>query len=243
MARFALIGGKSNREVVSNKIEKHLVGLVPKDKPTILYCPYASLNDIDKSINKFYRLVKDIDCNIINMTFDNVDEFELLLKKADILYIGGGHCDELVKFFNEHKLTEVLAKHISSDIIFAGSSAGAMLYTVASMGDRHVYLDNFHYHNYKMVNCLGFLNITICPHYQNDDLVVYNDELRKYPYDAFGVEEDTMVVIEDNKYYVVKEDSNRSVYYFDKDKEYLMIPLYEGVCYEKDSSFRSWGYI
>lgn len=239
MPRFALIGGKSNKENITNKIEKHLVKLTNKEKPTILFCPYATINDIDKSINKFKKLVSDINCEIINMTLDNTNSFDELLSRADMLYIAGGHCDDLVKFFNDNGLTKILAKHINDDIIFAGSSAGAMLFTVASMGDRYVYLDNFHYHNYKMVDCLGFLNITICPHYQNEDLVIYNDELKKYPYDAYGVEEDTMVVIEDNKYYVVKEDSNRSVYYFDKDKEYLMIPLYEGVCYEKDSSFRS----
>ena len=50
-----------------------------------------------------------------------------------------------------------------------------------------------------------------------------------------------MVVIEENKYYVVKEEKNKSVYYFDKAANYLMIPLYEGVLYEKNCSFRSQG--
>lgn len=238
MPRFALIGGKANRAIVSNKLEKHLKLISNKNKPVVLYCPYAA-NDIDKSINKFKELMYDINCEIINMTYENMNEFDNMLYMADILYIGGGCSDELVKFFNDNNLTEILKKHLFDDIIFAGSSAGAMLYTSCAMGDRFVYLDNFHYHNYKMVDCLGFLKLTICPHYQNEDLIIYNDELKKYPFDGFGIEEDTMVVIEDNKFYVVKEDNNRSVYYFDRNKEYIMIPLYEGVIYEKDSSFRA----
>lgn len=239
MALFALIGGKTNKEILDNKIEKHIVSLANKDKPIVLHCPYASLNSIDKTNEKFKNLMNGIECNIIYLTLDNLDKFEELLANSDILYISGGWCDDLVKFFKENKLDVILKKYINTNKIFAGSSAGAMLYTRASMGDKHVYYDNFHHYNYKMVECLGILDITICPHYQNEDLVVYNDELRKYPYSAFGVENDTMVVIDGNMFYTVKEDNNRSSYYFDYDNDYLMIPLYEGVEYEKNSGFRS----
>ena len=114
-----------------------------------------------------------------------------------------------------------------------------MLLTKASMGDKYMYSDNFGNHNYKMVDCLNLLDITICPHYQNEDLIVYNDELKEYNCDAFGIEEDTMLVISDNKFYVIKESNNLSLYYFDKDRDYLMIPLYEGELYEKNSGFRA----
>ena len=39
---FALIGGKANKEIKTNKIEKELIKLTNKDKPNILYCPFAS---------------------------------------------------------------------------------------------------------------------------------------------------------------------------------------------------------
>ena len=124
-----------------------------------------------------------------------------------------------------------------------------MLYTRASMGDRYVYYDNFHNYNYKMVDCLNILNITICPHYQNEDLILYNDEVKKYDCDSFGIEEDTMLVITNNitddnnfsynRFYVIKEEGCLGIYQFDKSLGYQMIPLYEGVVYEADSSFRS----
>lgn len=236
---FGLIGGKANKENISNKIEKHLVSLVQNDNPTILFCPYAAINNIDKSIERFHKLMCGIKCNIIDLTLDNLNQFEQLLIESDILYIAGGHCDDLVNFFKKNKLDEILIRHIDDNKIFAGSSAGAMLFTKAAMGDKYMYNDNFSNHNYKMVECLGILDITISPHYQNEDLIVYNDELKKYPYDAFGIEEDTMLIINKNKFYVVKEYKSNSIYYFNRDNEYLMIPLYEGEIYEKDSSFRS----
>lgn len=242
MPIFALIGGKSNQEKQKNRIEEHLLKRTNKEKPCVLFCPYAAVTDMDKSIRRFHQLMEGLSCDIIDLTLKNIDCFETYFKQCDILYIGGGHCDELLAVFKEYALDKIIMKHMQSKIL-AGSSAGAMLYTYASMGDRYAYADNFHIYNYKMVDCLNFLNITICPHYQQEDLVVYNDVLRQYPCDAFGIEEDTMVVIEENQYYVIKENKNKSVYYFDRDKNYLMIPLYEGVLYEKNCSFRTKGHI
>ena len=236
---FGLIGGKSNNEIISNKIEQHLVSLVQKEKPVILFCPYAAINSMDKSISRFHKLMENINCEIIDLTLDNIFDFENLLIKSDILYVAGGHCDDLVNIFKEYNLDKILEKHINDNIIYAGSSAGAMLVCKAAMGDKYMYSDNFSNHNYKMVDCLNLLNITISPHYQNEDLIVYNDELKLYDCDAFGIEEDTMVVIDNHKFYVVKEYKNKSLYYFNKDENYIMIPLYEGEVYEKNSSFRA----
>ncbi len=235
---FALIGGKANKEIIGNKIEKELVKLTNKEKPTILYCPYAA-KDIEKSNLKFKALIRDINVDIIFLSFKNINQFEQLLQKSDILYIGGGISDDLVKIFKEYKLDIILKRHLDDNIIFAGSSAGAMLYTLRSMGDKYMFSDNYHNYNYKMVDCLNFLNITICPHYQNEDLIIYNDVLKKYNVDAFGIEEDTCVVIDNNKFFVIKEEGKRSVYYFPFKEDYKMVPLYEGIIYEKDSSFRT----
>lgn len=239
MAIFALIGGKRNNEKITNRIEEHLLSLTKKENPTILFCPFAKLNDINRRINRFNEKMAKFKCNIINMTFDNLGCFDSLISNCDIFYVDGGCCDELVSFFKKNNLDKILLSHINDNIIFAGSSAGAMLYTKASMGDSHMYYDNFHAYNYKMVNCLNILNITICPHYQNEDLILYNDEAKNYNCDGFGIEEDTMLVIDNNRFYVIKEETKLSLYQFDSSNNYKMVPLYEGVCYEKNSSFRS----
>ena len=89
-----------------------------------------------------------------------------------------------------------------------------------------------------MVEGLGLLNIGICPHYQNEDLIIYNDEIRKYNYDAFGLEEDSAIIICDNNYYVIKEDSRVSAYYFSSN-DYIMKDLKEEIKYEKLGGFRT----
>ena len=236
MVRFVLIGGKG-KDSNLNHIENEIIKMTNKKNPLILYCPYAT-KDIEKSINKFHILMKNLECEIINLTFDNINDFDSLLNKADILYVGGGVSDDLVDIFKKYNLDKVLYKYLDSNKIYAGSSAGAMLYTKVAMGDKDMFSDNFHNYNYKMVDCLGILNISICPHYQNEDLIFYNDVIKEYSLDSFGIEEDTAVIIDDNKYGCLKDDKKRSVYYFSRDN-YLMVPLYEGEYYEKGSSFRS----
>ena len=235
---FVLIGGKANKQLLTNNIENEIIKLTKKEKPTILYVGYAATN-LEKSNNKFRDLMKNLNCEILFMDYNDINSFEILLNKSDILYIGGGVSDDLIEFFKANKLDVILKNHINDNKIFAGSSAGAMLYTKASMGDKYMFLDNFHNYNYKMVNCLNILNITICPHYQNEDLIIYNDELKKYDCDAFGIEEDSALVIDGNKFYCLKEENRVSVYYFKKDENYRMISLKKGEIYEKDSGFRS----
>lgn len=236
MVRFVLIGGKG-KDSNLNHIENEIIKMTNKKNPIILYCPYAT-KDIEKSINKFHNLMKNLECEIIDLTFDNINDFDFLLNKADILYVGGGVSDDLVDIFKKNNLDKVLYKYLDSNKIYAGSSAGAMLYTKVAMGDKDMFSDNFHNYNYKMVDCLGILNISICPHYQNEDLIFYNDVIKEYSLDSFGIEEDTAVIIDNNKYGCLKDDKKRSVYYFSRDN-YLMVPLYEGEYYEKGSSFRS----
>ena len=230
---FVLIGGK-NKDSNLNIIEDKSFKLTNIFKPKLLYVPLAAPN-IEKSINKFHKLVSNLNIDITDLTYDNLANFDTLLNDSDIIYVGGGISDNLVKIFKDNGLDIILKKYLSSNKIYIGSSAGAMLVSKIAMGDKDMYSDNFHNYNYKMVNCLNILNISICPHYQNEDLIIYNDEVKKLKIDSFGIEEDTALVIDNNNFYVIKDNPNRSLYYFDKENN--LIPLYEGIIYHKDEGF------
>ena len=89
-----------------------------------------------------------------------------------------------------------------------------------------------------MVHGLSLLNISMCPHYQNEDLIFYNDEIKDYGLLSFGIEEDCCLVVDGIKYFILKDDKQRSVYSFAPKEGYKMVPLYEGEIYE-NSSIRS----
>lgn len=231
MAVYALIGGKSNLEVKVNKIEQHILSLTKKDKPKLLYCPYAS-SDYEKSNRRFKELVNNLSCELYLMTSNDYDRFEELLNWCDCIYIGGGSSDDLVELFKSKGFDKILIKYQNTNKVYAGISAGAMLYSVSAMGDKYAFYDNFIISNYKMVDCLGLIEYTICPHYQSEGLTIYNCELKNYPYPGLGIEDDTCVIVENKRISIIKEDKTHSVYYFDNKDNYKMIPLYEGKYYE-----------
>jgi len=233
---YVLCGGK-NKDSNLNIIEKKAFSLLNKDKYNILFTPLAKINDKEKQINKFKELIKDINSDIKILDLSNLCEFDSLLNWCDIFYVSGGVSDDLVNIFKDNKLDLILKKYDKSNKIYFGNSAGAMLVTKESFGDKYMFYDNFHNYNYKMVNCLNILNISICPHYQNEDLIIYNDYVNKLDILSFGIEENTALVIDNNKYFVFKDYKNRSVYLFDRNHK--MIPLYEGIIYEENSDFRS----
>ena len=231
MAVYALIGGKTNKDIKVNIIEQHILSLTNKEKPNLLYCPYAT-NDYEKSNNRFKELINNLSCNLYLMTERDYDNFEQLLNWCDCIYIGGGASDDLVKLFNDKGYNHILKKYECTDKVYAGISAGAMLFSVSSMGDKYAFFDNFCISNYKMVDCLGMILYTICPHYQNEGLTIYNSKLKDYPYPGLGIEDDTCVIIKNNRISIIKEDKTHSVYLFNNKDNYKMIPLYEGEVYE-----------
>ena len=231
MAIYALIGGKVNREVLNNRIEARLLGLINKEVPRVLFIPFAK-EDEEKSVKNFLDLMKGLRCTIDILYKNDINLFESYLNAADMLYIGGRVFDDLMEIFTKHDLDQILVKHQNDNKVFVGLSAGAMLFAKISMGDKYMYTDNFHTYNYKMVKGIGILNISICPHYQREDLIIYNDELRVYGFPSFGIEEDTCVVIDGNNFYCLKDDTKCSIYYFEPKKDYLMTSLYEGEIYE-----------
>lgn len=108
----------------------------------------------------------------------NVDKFEKLFKKADVIYLAGGHCPTEIKFFKKLKLKEKLKDFKG---IVMGTSAGTMnaqdiVYAQPEeMGEA---IDP----NYKrFYKGLGLTNIMILPHYQEyknhvlDGLRVFED--------------------------------------------------------------------
>ena len=231
MAVYVLIGGKSNLEIKVNKIEQHILSLTNKEKPRLLYCPYAS-SDYEKSNRRFKELINDLSCELYLMTDNDYDKFDELLNWCDIIYIGGGSSDDLVELFRKNGFDKLLNKYKNTNKIYSGVSAGAMLFSVAAMGDKYAFYDNFVISNYKMVDCLSLIGYTICPHYQSEGLTKYNSKLKEYPYPGLGIEDDTCVIISNDNLKVFKEDKTHSVYLFDNNDGYKMIPLYEGRDYE-----------
>ena len=66
---------------------------------------------MEKSISRFHTMMNGIDCDIYDMTIDDIDRFDELLNGSDCLYIGGGYSDDLVELFIKNSLDKILRKY------------------------------------------------------------------------------------------------------------------------------------
>lgn len=216
MVKYFLIGGKED-DLKSNYIEKQLLTLVNKIKVNILYFPTA-MKDSEKSINHFIHTFDKLSVNITvcklltnSYTFEELDN---LFNNTDIIYVGGGNTDFLRETFIKHKIDLLLNKYKDSNKIYAGISAGAIIYCDYGMGDSYSYIDNNHIYNFKMVEGLHLINTIICPHYNKEDLYIFNDETKDKKL-SFALEDDTALLLVDNKVYSYIANTKHSVYKFE----------------------------
>ena len=220
--KIMLIGGRSQNP--SNYIiEECMLGLV--NNPRVLLFPTATRDSL-KSIENLKQLFDKLNCTYDFALLFSEDRDKIInkIKEYNILYFAGGNTDVLVSRINELNLLDIIS---TDDKVLVGISAGMIMMSLFGMGDSYSYQDNNHTYNFKMVKGLGLLNITTCPHYDNDDLVIFNDELKKYNASAYALENDTAVVFDGAMRYVLKADKRKSVYYFSKELDFQMESLYE----------------
>lgn len=224
MAIYALIGGRSIQNLTNPSLEKKILKFINKDKPNILFFPQANINDMEKSYLKFKTLMNDVFANV-DVIYDlNDKNLNEKLSWADVLYFGGGHADDLIKTVKNSQLYNLLFLY---DKLICGISAGAILISLSGMGDRYMYTNAYQNYNYQMVDGIGLVNVTVCPHYCHNGLWCYNDECKKYDVDGYGVEDDTAIIFKDNEIIAIKADKQKSVYKFDCKNDYRMQSLYE----------------
>ncbi len=226
MAKFGLIGGKSP-DHYNFDLELKIFTCLNLHKPKILFIPYATYPNLILSIDKFKNITHNLNLEVRYLETLDENTVNELFAWADVIYFGGGDAKELVSIVKTSPILKNLLEACYSNKLFLGMSAGAILLSFAGMGDKYAYSDGVNYYNYQMVEGLGILKMTVCPHYNHNGLEKYNDEVKKYEFSSYALDDDTAILFNGNKRLVFKTNRGNSVYLFDYNNDYLMIPLYE----------------
>lgn len=222
MAAYALIGGRDPLNLKNFSLEERIFSKLQIRPKRILFIPHASL-DIDSAVKKFRKLLpKEYSLAVL----ENLKHAEEAFKTYDVIYFGGGSTKHLLKQVKDSGLDKLLDAYKNSDKVFIGISAGAILFTKWGCGDQYIYKTGNHTYNYQMVEGLGILSITFCPHYDHDGMECYNDFVKAYPYDGYALEDDTALLFSDD-IYAFKLLKYKSIYTFSVKDKYLMLPIYE----------------
>jgi dipeptidase E len=162
-------GGSSNGfyPVETLSIDKEIISLSGKKHPKLLFVPTASNDSTGYSAVVKKHFEKRLGCKVDFLFLKK----EKLLKKeiekrvfsSDIVYVGGGNTFRMMRVWKKIGFDKILEKAKQKGIVLSGLSAGALCWCKAGNSDSRKFKNPKA--DYIKVNCLGFLKIFLCPHY------------------------------------------------------------------------------
>lgn len=204
MKKLILIGGGNLANKENKQIHKFIIESSKRAKPSVLYIPIASHNS-QTNINNFIRCMEDFDCEV-NIFNDKED-----LDNNDIIFIGGGNTEYMIKEFKRLNIIDSLINHLD-DKIMVGISAGAIFWFKKYYSDCFAF-DNNGITNYRLLDGIDHFNAYICPHYDHENIESFNDYVQNF---AIALEDNTALILDDKSLDFIKENKKKAIYFFNK---------------------------
>lgn len=150
---------------INTKFVQYVADLTKKENPKICYLPTASGDHPDNIANwKNSCNALQLDTIILKVWISSADRmqtFEEILLNADAIVVGGGNTLNMLGIWKAQGIDRILEKAVKSGIILAGGSAGSICWFQSGISDsRPVDL--------SVVEGLGFLSYSNCPHYSEE---------------------------------------------------------------------------
>lgn len=144
------------------KFIEYVKDLSGKPQPRICYLPTASGDDV-RNIQYWEYICRElgIEPHVLRVWIDSdsqTQSFEDLLLSMDAVVVGGGNTLNMLGIWRYQEIDRILKKALEKGIILSGGSAGSICWFKSGISDsRPVHL--------SVVDGLGFLPYTHCPHY------------------------------------------------------------------------------
>ncbi len=195
---FVSIGGGELRNKTTAPIDKYIVEtaksrITDGHRAYALFFPTAShdSNPYFNSFRKTYTSLFDVKSDIAIltkglMTFEHVAE---KIKKADIIYVGGGDTIYLMQVWREWGIDKLVWEAYQRGAVLCGLSAGAILWF------EDIYTDSLEKDGYKPYKGLGKIPGAATPHYelrQEFDQVAIENQYSL----SYAIEDNAAIVFE-----------------------------------------------
>lgn len=217
MGKIVAIGGITP-PLTLDLIDEEIIRLTNKKNPKILYVPTAGGDD--PNYCEFFKGIYEgkFGCKleILYLVRETPTEYEIREKvfSSDIIYVEGGSISRLIDYFKKFNMDKILKEAYEKGIILAGKSAGALCW------GRHYFecentedfqIDGFN--DYIEVECLNFLELIICPHYNLDGYSEKLDAMIKtYEIEGIGIDNNCAIEFIDDSYRVILTNDSASAY-------------------------------
>lgn len=176
MARIVAIGGgeigRPGYPVETIELDAEVVRLTGKRRPRVVFLPTASFDDTGYTAVVAEHYGGRLGCTVESLPLYDRSltpaEAELMLRSADIIYVGGGNTLRMMMLWRRRGVDRVLAKAAAEGTVLAGVSAGAICWCAFGVSDSRSFTAAGDSWSYIAVRGLGLVDLVLCPHYDSE---------------------------------------------------------------------------
>jgi dipeptidase E len=158
------LGGAGSTEAETRRLVAYVVGLSAKSSPRVCFVPTAVADDAG-SVLRIYSLLPN-EARASYLPFfpwppDNLRSFAL---EQDVIFVSGGNTANMLAIWRVHGFDRILREAWEAGIVLTGWSAGMICWFEAGV------TDSFGPQLEGMLDGLGFVAGSACPHYDGEEL-------------------------------------------------------------------------
>lgn len=169
---FAYGSGRLTKEFLN--YTKKITG---KASPKMCFMPTASGDD-EGYIERWFEACDglQIEPHVLRIWINSIDQqlsWEEMILPMDAIVVGGGNTLNMLAIWKAQGIDQLLKKAYENGTVMTGGSAGSLCWFNAGTTDSRP-------KEYSIVDCLGFLEYSHCPHYHSEAsrIPLYHENIR-----------------------------------------------------------------
>jgi dipeptidase E len=156
------MGGLSWEDEERRRLEDYFLALAGKERPRVLIVPTAVADDADATLRLHTQLGDRAQVSYLPFFPWPPPGLRELTLEQDVIYVSGGNTANALAIWRAHGFDEVLREAWEGGVLLAGWSAGMICWFEAGV------TDSFGPQLDGMLDGLGFLPGSACPHYDGE---------------------------------------------------------------------------
>ncbi len=209
MRRIVAIGGGDIKLETTRKIDEYVINLTGKKNPLTVFLPTASGDNLNYQ-ETFKAYYESLGSNVLSINLreiDDKDKIREMMLSSDIIYIGGGNTERMLRIFKRYGVKDILLEAYNKGIILTGLSAGCACYFKGCLSDcnRSTGLEN----PLRYLECLGYVNYINTPHYNEPERKNFDKFILDYDIPGIAVSDDNAVVFENEELIGIKKSNDK----------------------------------
>lgn len=201
-ASIVAIGGGEIKAGTTLAIDRRIVSLSGKERPTVLFIPTAS-GDAGGYINAVSRVYRSLGCKFTTLLYKldkNADQTAAeKIDAADIIYVGGGDTRTMIEIWREHGADRLLLNAANSNKVLCGLSAGSICWFSSGYSDSDSFSAAGEW-SFCEVGGLGLLPFVNCPHFDEPDRAGFVDFMKSKGGAGIAINADSAFIATGGRY-------------------------------------------